>query len=503
MKENDLELIRDYLDGRLGPEGLERLNQLLESETTARAEFRALATMEEGLRDLSVGEEIPFPAEGIPEKAKHPRLRVGHLGMAAMFVLFLGLAAYFWQNWDKKDEWGEAIAKIEYLDEEVAFAVDHQLPEKVGSLLGKGWIQLQEGRARILFRSGATVEMAGPTSLGLDTSMRAYLESGKVTVHAPESARDFVVATESMEVVDLGTKFQVGVDPQTRESNVSVIEGLVDLHLGSRGAERKIQPLEAGYAARVDVAGKIVEITNSLESLPEASHDLLAHWTFDHPVKEGTIKDSGGKELDGFLPTEKQLEFTKGVNGQALAFGDGVSVDLGKHLPTLALLEDFTFTAWIQDPGDTLAMLFSLSGESEQHRVQFFLSKRFVRYGWQNGSNFDIVSGGVDGWAPGKWYHVAVSAKGNVIRLYKDGELVGSDTVGSHIGTPTSNPSMVKNPIHAYLGWLQDARQGEESEPQGFKGQMDDVQLYSGALGHEGIRYLYQNPGKTSLHGKQ
>ena len=53
MKEHDLESIRDYLDGRISPGDLTELNRLLESDAGARQRFRALATLEEGLRDLA------------------------------------------------------------------------------------------------------------------------------------------------------------------------------------------------------------------------------------------------------------------------------------------------------------------------------------------------------------------------------------------------------------------------------------------------------------------
>ena len=81
-----------------------------------------------------------------------------------------------------------------------------------------------------------------------------------------------------MEVVDLGTRFQVDVDPQSRESAVSVTEGLVDLHLGSRGTERTVRPLEAGYAARFDAFGRIVEITQGSDSPPKDATRIMAHW---------------------------------------------------------------------------------------------------------------------------------------------------------------------------------------------------------------------------------
>ncbi|MDF1756184.1 MAG: hypothetical protein P1U89_25580 [Verrucomicrobiales bacterium] len=56
MTERDDELIRDYIDGRTSPADLDKLNHLLETDPEARARYRALATLDEGLRDLA---EIP------------------------------------------------------------------------------------------------------------------------------------------------------------------------------------------------------------------------------------------------------------------------------------------------------------------------------------------------------------------------------------------------------------------------------------------------------------
>ena len=420
MNERDLELIRDYLDDRISPEGLERLNVLLETDADARAEFRVMGTLEEGLRNLSVVSVVPSPVheafatEQEPGKRSRGLYRVERFGIAALFVACLVLAILLSRSTDREDDWGDAIARIEFLSEDVAFALNHQLPNAEGSLLSKGWVQIERGRIRILFRSGATLEAEGPATLGIDTPMRAYLDFGKIIVHAPASGRDFVVATESMEVVDLGTRFEVSVDPQSRESKVSVIEGLVDLHLGSRGAERMIRPLEAGYAARVDAFGKIVEITNGSGTRPKSETSdvrLLAHWTFDELNADGTVKNSTEHSLDGILRARKQSDLVPGVSGQSLVFADNASVDLSEHVSTLTQLDAFTFAAWVRDPGEPLAMLFSISGDSEQHRLQFYLSRGFVRFGWQDGLHYDSISGGVDGWDSGQWYHVAVAVE--------------------------------------------------------------------------------------------
>ncbi|MEC5128393.1 hypothetical protein VSU19_16640 [Verrucomicrobiales bacterium BCK34] len=63
MTDRDLELIRDYLDDRISPANLAGLNHLLENDSEARTRFRALATMEEGLRDLA---ELPTISQSNP-----------------------------------------------------------------------------------------------------------------------------------------------------------------------------------------------------------------------------------------------------------------------------------------------------------------------------------------------------------------------------------------------------------------------------------------------------
>ena len=175
-----------------------------------------------------------------------------------------------------------------------------------------------------------------------------------------------------MEVVDLGTRFEVSVDPQSRESNVSVIEGLVDLHLGSHGTERMIRPLEAGYAARVDASGKIIEITNGSETRPTSETDdarILAHWTFDELSADGKVQDATGSQLGGILRAGKAPDLVPGVSGQALVFTDNASVDLSEHVSTLAQLDAFDSTGSISDSSVSGAMSCSLGQVTAPNRM--------------------------------------------------------------------------------------------------------------------------------------
>jgi hypothetical protein len=394
--------------------------------------------------------------------------------------------------------WGKCVVNVEDVSGDAVFEDDNSLSK--GDLLGKGWVRIKKGWVRLQFRSGAVATLQAPASFGIDSAMRSYLEYGKVNVYAPESARDFVVATKSMEVVDLGTRFELGVDAASGESVVEVTEGLVDLHLGSRGTQREIRPLEAGFSARFNASGGLVEITESgpsLNKVSDAEARLLAHWTFDAVDSSGRIPNSANDDLGGRLRGYPQPNQVPGVSQSALNFEKETVVDLSEHVGLLNQLESYTFSGWVRNPSEVLSIMFSLSAETEHSRIQLYLSPNNVNYGWQNGSSYDAISGGVDGWEPDRWYHVAAVWQNGVIRLYRDAELIVSGSLGRRIGTPISAPSMVENPKYASLGRLHDGRQGEITAPQWFAGQMDDVQLYTGALSHSAIKFLYCHPGQT------
>lgn len=479
------DLIQDHLDGKTTIDAANSLSEKIVSDPEIRSRYLRAARIHAALtEEVLAPEQQEEPARRIEEKETAFWRHAGLPGLAALIAVCLALWIFLGPH-QKKTEAArnDAIATIESLSGDVVWGADQQFEE--GTKLDKGWVQLERGKIRLVFRSGATLEAEGPAALGIDTPMRVYLDFGKVNVHAPESARDFIVATESMEVVDLGTRFEVDVDKVTRESNVSVSEGLVDIHLGSRGTYRTIHPLEAGHAARVDASGKIVHLKD--RNKPASSNknrppQLLAHWTFDE------------NEDDGLITTNHLPVFVPGVRGQALKFSDNQFVNLDEQLATLRNLGSFTFSAWVCDPDDTRSMVFSISDGSEQHRIQFYLSRSYIRYGWQDGTQFDSISGRIDGWQPGRWYHVAITLKDGFARLYRNGELVASGSSGSKIGTPILGPSLVKNASHASLGRLEDGEQGQQVTNQWFEGKLDDVRIYTGSLEHNGIRSLFENP---------
>jgi len=489
-------IIQRHLDGLTTSEEAEDLSTQIVTSPEIREQYLKAAQLHAALTNEFLAQEHleKSTRRNTPSQKKAVSIHLSAtVGIAAL--LMISLLAFFWpkdrENEGHSDEWGTSIAKIEFLSEDALFEGDQELT--TGSSLEKGWLQLAAGSARLKFRSGAIVTLEGPAAFGIDSPMRSYLEYGKVEVYAPESARDFVVATESLRVVDLGTRFEVTVDLDSQESNISVLEGLVDLHLGSPGTTRKIRPLEAGYHARVNAFGEIIEFTQTSDRTRKEAARLTGHWPLNSIDSGSSVSDSGPLKLHGSLASKERPKIIKGIIGNALKFSTGDSVDLSEHLPAISQLDSFTFSTWVCDPKAPLAMVFSLSGPSEQHRIQLFLSPAYVRYGWQDGAHFDSISGRIDGWKPDQWYHVAVTVKAGVARLYRNGRLIGLGSAGSKIGTPVLSPSLVKNPSYLLLGRLEDGHQGEKVTSQNFAGKLDDVRIYAGALRQNAIRDLYQN----------
>lgn len=491
------ERVLRYQEKNISPEELRTLNEDLRDSPECRAEFARMCVttklIQEAFRTRLHGKKKVI--SGL-RWATARRGWMQYAGMAAIVMLCLALAGLLWIKRDS--DWGDAVAKVEMVSSNAVIAGVEGVDFKEGALLGKGWVQINKGKLRLQFRSGAIMTLEAPASIGIDSAMRSYLEFGKVNVYAPESARNFVVSTTAMEVVDLGTRFEMNVDPGSGNSEVKVTEGLVDLHLGSRGTQRQIQPLQAGWEAEVDGGGNIVNMEAEPEKGMRADAALLAHWKLDGLSGDGQVPDSGPSGISGLFRGESLANVLSGKAGGALDLGSRGYLDLSPHTGAVAGLDSFTFTAWVRDPTEPVGILFSISDGTARNRIQLNLNRKNLVYLWQNGSSYwDSIAGHVDGWTPGQWYHVAVSVSPAGVRLYRNGELLASGSTGVQIGTPVLTPRDVQNPKEVFLGHVSQGTAQTALIPQWFGGVMDDVQLYANLLDHSAIRHLYENPGAT------
>jgi len=111
------------------------------------------------------------------------------------------------------------------------------LPTAQGARLGVGTLALVEGMATLQFESGASVTLEAPSTLEVLSKMRCRLVEGSLVADVPEPAHGFTVDTDSMEVVDLGTRF--GVTASTfGNSQVLVFDGEVEVNRSGQETKR-------------------------------------------------------------------------------------------------------------------------------------------------------------------------------------------------------------------------------------------------------------------------
>lgn len=128
----------------------------------------------------------------------------------------------------------------------------------VGARIRPGDVWLDTGEAELVFDSGAKLALAGPARMHLESSLSAFLESGKVVAHVPPSATGFRLRTPMATIIDQGTDFGVLAEADGA-SEVHVFRGQVDVHTTSNGREHEVRPLELvdGEARRIEKPGGV------------------------------------------------------------------------------------------------------------------------------------------------------------------------------------------------------------------------------------------------------
>jgi ferric-dicitrate binding protein FerR (iron transport regulator) len=150
------------------------------------------------------------------------------------------------------------------------------------SLVTPGRLQNSAGSFTLQFRSGATVSIAGPTSLDIKSAMLVCLERGQATARVPEASKGFAIKTPVAKVVDQGTEFGVAARDDGK-TDVVVFEGKVDIGETGRGA-RETTRLAVGEAARIDGQG-------SIDHIMQIGRDPITGrwWTIDRPAPEDAV----------------------------------------------------------------------------------------------------------------------------------------------------------------------------------------------------------------------
>ncbi|MEM8671678.1 MAG: LamG-like jellyroll fold domain-containing protein [Planctomycetota bacterium] len=359
---------------------------------------------------------------------------------------------------------------------------DSQIP--VGSY------ELKTGLLNLQFGGGVLVYVEAPARFEAVNDKRVVLLSGRLSARVPPEGIGFTVETPEARVVDFGTEFSIDVEDGASE--VHVFDGLVRVHPGAtnqRDASRSVE-LQASQALR------IVDGTTEVEDISIANDRFIRN--FDEPrlnyaraVKRLSplvyyrmpIRDRGlvsePPEYSGVVLTGKgkRPPHARGVFvGGSLRVGAD-STGRGGRIDTPPLLGSGRFSlsvfVYLEAPVHNSLVATNLKDEQGNFALSLDdsgLLRAVIRS--SDGIQSSISGGSV---LPQKtWRHLVVTADGERLQFYEDGELVASTRCAS---------MEVSDSNTIWLGT-------NESATQVWDGRLDELALFDRALTQEEIALL-------------
>lgn len=242
-REELFELADAAIEATLTDAQVARLEHLVLTDASARkvyAEYVSLSAalrISQGAPVLNLSSPAPqFATAGTNSTAGSNRWVLNRwvtwpAGVLAL-AMSLGLAISLWHYLQQPRE---TVAML--VETKGCMWGSGTLPTEVGAQLTPGRLRLESGLARIVFSSGAELQLESPADLELVSSMKCIVRTGKLVAHVPPSAKGFVVETPSSVITDFGTEFGVSVG-HDESAVVQVFEGRVDtLHRRSGRTE--------------------------------------------------------------------------------------------------------------------------------------------------------------------------------------------------------------------------------------------------------------------------
>lgn len=350
--------------------------------------------------------------------------------------------------------------------------------------LKNGLLEIESGKARIVFNSGASAMIEGPAELSIESSNRVFLQSGRLTAEVPPPASGFTVNTPRLNAVDIGTRFGVEVLPNG-DSELHVMQGSVEASRTSGNSETVL--VEEGLALVADSRTR-----NGLEPVPYAGDNFVMtigrvpvpvpalRYTFDESVG-AMIEDTGSSQVyDVPLVASGELgnapRRSIGKSGGGLVFQPETSLEVPlSH--DFRLDDPFTVSFWVRIPPE-------IGSEADQVLLRYgheeegwsFFCNLSGESGTRGAVRVAVGSGEITGTtdiADGNWHHVA-------------GRFIGGDDAGvsSHFHL------FVDGVLESFTGFepseVPSARAGilrlGDAGKEGLSGWIDEVNLFREAI---------------------
>lgn len=498
------QLFEAYLVGTLSDDGKIALAERLDADPATREAF--LSFIEEA-HDLAVVAR--------EHRRRHNFLRripaVGWLAAAAAVALMAGSLLILSRS--KPSQPGSAASAPPQPPVTVGRVIRGTLqladpagPVAIGERVPVGTARAKDEMVMIEFDSGSAVALFEWAKVQTIDSSTLRLLHGRLTGRTGGKARDLIVATTTLRITDLGTRF--GVEQQSAGAcEVHVLEGTVII--SENQAEDRILPENEALRfspgsppQSIPIDRKRFEVT-----FPEPGSDgpAFVHYDFED-FSSGSLLDSGSGFEGGPFPLAPRHSSSvprtvPGRFGRGLAFADGNA--LWSTFPGIAGGHARTVAFWVKPEATSRSMAVVSWGQIAEGRK------------WQIVLHYDAGSRELlprtefgDGWVTGSrnladdaWHHfTSVYTGGNgspvdqLVRHYIDGELIPSRTSESQfINTDVVSSQARRLLIGHHL-----------DDPTGsyFTGLLDEVYVFDRALDQGEIRQLYEQNSPPPGHSR-
>lgn len=221
-----------------------------------------------------------------------------------------------------------------------------------------------------------------------------------------------------------------------------------------------------------DIGRYYCVVSNSAGSATSSSAmlmkaDLTAYWPLD-----GSYQDVSGNGYDAVGVGSPF--FTTGYFGQSVSL-NGSSYLNCTNSAGLTLAGGGTISVWVRTSALSTAWASVIGKGRYSWRLCRNNATNFISFHF-NSPNYEFQANGDIPVVDGRWHHLAATYDGQVIRLYVDGQLDASAVTVEPVNERT-------DPV--YVGNRSDA-------PRYWTGQIDEVRIYSYAMGPEEIGLLYE-----------
>ena len=372
-------------------------------------------------------------------------------------------------------------------------------------------LKAERGLFELRFTGGSRVVVEAPADVEIEGPGRVFLHLGRAVAHVPEQARGFILDSPRGRLVDLGTEFGVAVAPNGN-TEVHVLDGMVEASL-NQTVPVLLRESEALRATHGEPMRKRADEGAFVTSMPPVTSrpPSYIHWSFDDAAD--TIFANTGRNLGEEEETRLLAhafgraagpERRPGRFGQALEF-DGINDFAESPFRGITGGRARSIVFWVKLPRDfRITQGYGIISWGDIHREggAWQISANPAE---QAGELGRLRVGTKSGYVVGttdlrddRWHHCAVvmyggprPTTGTHVLLYVDGQLEPS---------PRKSVQEIATVASAQHGlWLgrnlsfHDDSMGSVPTGSFFRGSVDEVYIFDGALSHREIEALMRN----------